>query len=286
MTNATFEYVAALVRRRAAIVLEPGKEYLVEARLLPLVKQEQLAGIDELADRVRAAERSTLATQVIEAMTTNETSFFRDLHPFEALRKQLLPEMMKARAVTRTIRLWCAAASTGQEPYSIAMTILEHFPELAGWTVQITATDINTTVIDRAQRGIYKQIEVNRGLPAPLLLKYFDRVGTEWQIKPVLRNMVAFQELNLLDRWPLFAPPDIVFMRNVLIYFDVPTKKRILERVRQTMRSDGVLVLGGGETTLNIDDQLEAVRGGTSSVLFRPKAGAPVALTGTAASPR
>jgi chemotaxis protein methyltransferase CheR len=150
------------------------------------------------------------------------------------------------------------------------MTIREHFPELASWTVQIIATDLNVAVLDRARTGLYRQLEVNRGLPAQMLVKYFDRRGIEWEIKPDLRKMISFQELNLLDRWPLFSAPDIVFMRNVLIYFDVPTKKEILKRVRLSMRADGFLVLGGAETTLNIDDQFEGVRAG-NTIAYQPK---------------
>jgi chemotaxis protein methyltransferase CheR len=266
----SFKYICDLVKRRAAIVVEPGKEYLVDSRLLPVARVEGLDSVDALVSKLRGDERGHLCSQVIEAMTTNETSFFRDIHPFEALKQTILPAIIKARATTRTLRLWCAAASTGQEPYSIAMTIREHFPELASWTVQIIATDLNVAVLDRARSGLYRQLEVNRGLPAQMLVKYFDRRGMEWEIKPDLRKMISFQELNLLDRWPLFSAPDIVFMRNVLIYFDVPTKKEILKRVRLSMRADGFLVLGGAETTINIDDQFEGVRAG-NTIAYQPK---------------
>jgi len=268
----SFQYVCDLVRRRAAIVVEPGKEYLVDSRLAPIAKREGLESIDALVKKLRADDRGPLAGQVIEAMTTNETSFFRDIHPFEILRTKLLPEIIKARAATRTLRIWCAAASTGQEPYSIAMTIRHHFPELASWSVQITATDLNVAVLERARTGIYRQLEVNRGLPAAMLIKYFDRVDADWRIKAELRQMITFQELNLLDRWPLTSAPDIVFMRNILIYFDVETKRAILKRVRTTMRADGFLVLGGAETTINLDDQFVSLRAGTASLVYQAKA--------------
>jgi chemotaxis protein methyltransferase CheR len=273
MTTSTdsFKYVCDLVRRRAAIVVEPGKEYLVDSRLSPIVKREGLPSIDALVAKLRADDKGPLVGQVIEAMTTNETSFFRDIHPFEVLRTKILPDVIRARAATRTLRIWCAAASTGQEPYSIAMTIRHHFPELATWNVLITATDLNAAVLERARTGIYRQLEVNRGLPTPMLLKYFDRVGTDWQIKGDLRNMISFQELNLLDRWPLSSAPDIVFMRNILIYFDVETKRAILKRVRTTMRADGFLVLGGAETTINIDDQFVSVRASAASLVYQTK---------------
>jgi chemotaxis protein methyltransferase CheR len=271
MNAESFTYVCNLVRRRAAIVVEPGKEYLVDSRLGPLAKREGLATIDELVQKLRADDRGPLVGHVVEAMTTNETSFFRDVHPFEALRSHILPQVIQARAATRTLRIWCAAASTGQEPYSIAMTIRHHFPELASWNVRITATDLNAAVLDRARTGLYRQLEVNRGLPAAMLVKYFDRVGAEWQIKQELRAMIAFEQLNLLDRWPLSSAPDIVFMRNILIYFDVETKRALLKRVRQTMRPDAFLVLGGAETTINLDDQFVSVRATAATLVYQAK---------------
>lgn len=264
-----FKFVCDLVHRRAAILIESGKEYLVDARLAPIARAHGLGTVDALVAKLRADDKGPLSHEVIEAMTTNETSFFRDIHPFEALRTKVLPPLIKARAATRSIRIWCAAASTGQEPYSIAMTIREHFPELATWNVQIIATDINATVLARARSGIYRQLEVNRGLPASLLVKHFDKVGADWQIKPAIRSMISFQELNLLDRWPLFTPQDIIFMRNVLIYFDLPTKKDLLRRVRESMRDDGYFFLGGAETTMNIDSQLVSMRTSNASMVYQ-----------------
>lgn len=269
-TPDTLKYLRDLVYRRAAIVVEPDKDYLLESRLVPVAKANALESLDELAKKVRADERQPLAHAVIEAMTTNETSFFRDAHPFEALKTKILPDLVAARASSRVLRIWCAAASTGQEPYSIAMAVREAFPALASWNVQIIATDINATVLARARTGVYRQLEVNRGLPAQLLVKYFDRVGAEWQVKDDIRRMVSFQELNLLDRWPIFSAQDVVFVRNVLIYFDVATKRKILGRVRETLRDDGYLVLGGAETTLNLDDGYAPVRIG-STVCYQPK---------------
>jgi len=264
------KYLRDLVYRRSAIVVDADKDYLLESRLQPVARSAALASIDDLVKKIRADERSPLTSAVIEAMTTNETSFFRDAHPFEALRTKILPDMIAARASSRALRIWCAASSTGQEPYSIAMAIHEAFPELASWNIQIIATDLNTAVLARARTGIYKQLEVNRGLPAPLLVKYFDRAGADWQIKAEIRKMVSFQELNLLDRWPLFSAQDVVFIRNVLIYFDIPTKRKILGRVREALRPDGYLVLGGAETTLNLDDGYLPVRVGPS-VYYQPK---------------
>lgn len=264
------QYLRDFVRRRSAIVVEADKNYLVESRLSPLVRELKLASIDELLQQMKRDERGPLARRVVEAMTTNETSFFRDIHPWETLKNTILPELIKTRQTSRRLRIWCAAASTGQEPYTIAMVIREHFPELATWDIQILGTDLNAAVLERCRTGIYKQLEVNRGLPATMLVKYFDRQGVEWQVKPEIRKMLAFQELNLLDRWSMFAMNDVVFMRNVLIYFDTNVKRDILGRVRDKLAPDGFLVLGGAETTLNLDDQYAPLRAG-QTVVYQPK---------------
>ncbi len=268
----SLQYLRELIHRRSAIVVDADKDYLLESRLAPMARKHGLATVDALVAQVRAQpnEDAPLVHAVIEAMTTNETSFFRDAHPFEALRTEMIPRLIKARASARTLRIWCAAASTGQEPYSIAMLLREHFPELGSWSVQIVATDLNATVLDRARTGVFRQLEVNRGLPAPMLVKYFDRVGADWQIKEDLRRMVTFQELNLLERWPVFGAHDLIFLRNVLIYFDVPTKRQLLGRARQALRPDGYLLLGGAETTLNLDDAYAPVRIG-SGVYYQQK---------------
>ncbi len=264
-----FKFVCDLVHRRAAILIETGKEYLVDARLAPIARAHGLPSVDALVAKLRADEKGPLSHEVIEAMTTSETSFFRDIHPFETLRTKVLPPLIKARAATRSIRIWCAAASTGQEPYSIAMTIREHFPELATWNVQIIATDINATVLARARTGIFRQLEVNRGLPASLLVKHFEKNGADWQIKANIRQMVSFQELNLLERWPLFTQQDVIFMRNVLIYFDMPTKRDLLRRVRESLRDDGYFFLGGAETTMNLDNQLVSMKSSNASMVYQ-----------------
>lgn len=190
-------------------------------------------------------------------MTTNETSFFRDLHPFETLRTTVLPDVIARRASERRLHLWSAACSSGQEPYTIALVLREHFPALAGWTVRLVATDLSREILARARAGRYSQLEVNRGLPAPLLTKHFTREGMEWQLKDEVRRMVEFRELNLLEAWSGLADLDIVFIRNVLIYFDQDIKRGILGRVHRALRPGGYLFLGGAETTLNLDDRFE-----------------------------
>jgi chemotaxis protein methyltransferase CheR len=257
---ADFAFVSDLVRRNAGIVLEPGKEYLVDARLSAVVRQEKLDSIEALVARLRAQPGLPLQQRVIEAMTTNETSFFRDLHPFDALRRVVVPQLMESRKAEKAISIWCGASSTGQEPYTIAMTLREHFPMLAGWKLTFIATDISAEMIRRSRDGKYGQIEVNRGLPAALLVKYFQKQGLEWQIDASLRSMIDFREMNLTMPWPLMPPIDIVFMRNVLIYFDQQTKKEILGGLRRVMRPDGYLFLGCAETTMSLDDSFERVQ--------------------------
>ncbi|HTU99912.1 MAG TPA: protein-glutamate O-methyltransferase CheR, partial [Luteitalea sp.] len=244
-----------LVRSEAGIVLEPGKEYLVEARLGPLARREQLAGPSELIAALGRL-RGPLHTRVVEAMTTNETIFFRDVEPFEVLKREVLPAVIQARQATRRLQVWCGAASTGQEPYSIAMTLLEQ-PALASWTIDILATDISTDVLAKARAGKYSQLEVNRGLPATHLVKYFTKQGLEWQLNDRIRSMVRFEQLNLMRPLPSMAAPDIVFLRNVLIYFDAADKSAILGRVRAVMRQDGFLFLGAAESPRNLDDRFE-----------------------------
>lgn len=249
-----FEFVRTMVRAQAGIILEPGKEYLVESRLLPLVKREGLASIEELVAKTRAPLGNGLNQKIVDSMTTNETTFFRDVEPFEALRKFVLPELIERNKQTRRLSIWYAASSTGQEPYSVSMLIQEHFPQLLSWDLQQLATDISPSVLARAREGKYGQVEINRGLPANYLVKYFSKQGNEWQLKEPIRKMVRFQELNLIRPWPPMADADIVMIRNVMIYFDVEAKKQILGRIRRILRPTGYLFLGGAETTMNLDD--------------------------------
>lgn len=259
MTTADFDYVRHFVRGQAAIVLEPGKEYLVESRLLTLARRENLPSIEDLVARLRSSPRGDLHRKVIDAMTTNETSFFRDIHPFETLRKSILPELIARRASERQLNIWCGAASTGQEPYTIMMVIAEHFPELLNWNFKFVATDISTDVLARARSGRFSQLEVNRGLPASLLVKYFVRQGAEWEFRPELRRRVEFREMNLVADWNGLPQLDLIFLRNVLIYFDLETKRSILAKARRLLRPGNYLLLGGAETTFNIDDAFERV---------------------------
>lgn len=254
-------YVRDLVYGAAAIVIEPGKEYLVEARLTPVARDGGFADLAAMVSHLRTTATNGLHNKVVEAMTTNETTFFRDVHPFEMLKGEVIPRLIKERT-NQTLNIWCAASSTGQEPYSIAMVLRDGFPQLQNWKVKILATDVCTPVLERAKEGRYRQLEVNRGLPAAMLVKYFDRSGADYVVKPTLRSLVDYQFLNLIKPWPAMPPMDIVFIRNVLIYFDVPTKKRILGRIYDLLAKDGLLFLGGAETTLNIEDRFERVTSG------------------------
>ncbi len=259
-----FDYVSRLVHAHSGVLLEPGKEYLVEARLQPLVRKEELDSISTLVARLRASAPNGLHQRVIEAMTTNETSFFRDMHPFEALRKSVFPELLERRRSERRLRIWSGACSTGQEPYSLVMLLRENFAELEGWSCEIVATDIATDVLARACAGRYTHHEVSRGLPAPYLVKYFRKQGADWEINEEVRREVQFVAMNLTKQWPLLPKMDVVLMRNVLIYFDLETKKQIFAKLRRQMAPDGYLLLGAAETTLGIDDSFERVSGDKS----------------------
>jgi chemotaxis protein methyltransferase CheR len=259
MTPSDFTFICQLVRDRSCIVLEPGKEYLVESRLLPIVRELQLPSISGLVEALRRNLDNGLASKVIEAMVTNETSFFRDIHPYEAFKKQILPALISRRQATRRLNIWSAACSSGQEPYSLAILLKENFPELAYWSVNILATDLSNEILEKARKGIYNQIEVNRGLPAAMLARHFTQHGMSWQISDEIRRMVEFREMNLSRFWPLLPQMDIVLLRNVMIYFEADTKKVILARVANLLQPDGYLLLGGAETTLNLSTAFQRV---------------------------
>lgn len=259
LTTDTFDWVRTLVRQRSGIVLEDEKTYLVESRLSTLARREGFPSVGGLLDKLRAQPLNGLLVKVVEAMTTNETSFFRDVHPFDALRQIVIPELVTRRAKEQQLSIWCGAASSGQEPYSLAMLLREHFPTLAGWKVPMLATDISLAVLERSRTALYSQVEVNRGLSARLLVRFFEQRGLEWQLKDDIRRMIDFRQLNLIEPFPWLPPADIIMLRNVLIYFDVEAKKAILAKLRRVLRPDGYLFLGGAETTINLDEAFERV---------------------------
>jgi chemotaxis protein methyltransferase CheR len=263
MTEATiepksFEYISDLILNKSAIVLEKSKTYLIESRLSPVVKEYGLDCVEDLVARLKSPGSQAMVQKVVDAMTTNETSFFRDLHPFQALKTMILPEMIQSRSKERTLNIWSNACSSGQEIYTIAFLLKESFPELAGWKVRLVASDLSNKILDKAKSGIFTQTEVNRGLPMPLLLKYFVKVGIQWQIKDEIRSMVEFRSINLIEPFPsVMNRMDIIFLRNVLIYFSPETKTEILSKVRTALCSDGYLFLGGSETTMNLNAKFE-----------------------------
>jgi chemotaxis protein methyltransferase CheR len=248
-----YEYLRKVLKDLSGLDLSADKQYLIESRLLPLARKSGMADIGELVQKMKGGS-SALVNQVVEAMTTNETFFFRDKVPFDHLRDTIMPEVLRARAARKSIRIWCAAGSTGQEPYSIAMCLKEMSAVLAGWRIEILATDLSQEVLEKSKSGIYSQFEVQRGLPIQLLVKYFKQIGELWQINPELRAMVQHRQLNLLHDFSQLGVFDIIFCRNVLIYFDQDTKVRIFSRLAKAIEPDGFLVLGAAETVVGLTD--------------------------------
>lgn len=257
-----FEYICQLVHDRTGIVLTKDKMYLVESRLAPLLRETQLNSVRKLVALLRQDRATSLHNFVIEAMVTTETSFFRDDYPFKALSRFLIPELIQKRQGKRSLNIWCAACSSGQEPYSIAMLLREDFPGLISWNVNLLASDISTSMLARSREGCYSYYEISRGLSKTLLHKYFLAQDQCWQIKTAIRRMVEFQQLNLAETWLPMPQMDIIFLRNVLIYFDVERKQAILAKVQRVLHPQGYLFLGGGETTINLDSAFEPVQVG------------------------
>ena len=257
MTPADFDYLRRLLKERSGLMVAAEKDYLLESRLTPVARRHGLAGLSDLVAQLRQPTSAALAIAVVEAMTTNETFFFRDRIPFDHLRDTILPALILARAKEKRIRIWCAAAAAGQEPYSIAMLLRTMAPQLAGFRIDIVATDISSEVIERAKAGVYSQFEVQRGLPIQLLVKHFSKNGETWEIARDLRAMVQFRTLNLLNDFSPLGQFDVVFCRNVLIYFDQPTKSAVLNRVARQMPDDAYLILGAAETVVGLTDALK-----------------------------
>ena len=274
MTPLDYDYLRNLLRARSGLVLSAEKQYLVESRLLPVARRSGIAGLAELVQELKkGAKAEPLAVEVVEAMTTNESFFFRDKIPFEHFRNTIIPALLAARAPSRRIRIWCAAAATGQEPYSLAMALKEMGDRLSGWRIEIVATDLSNDVLEKARAGIYSQFEVQRGLPVALLIKYFSRIGDTWQVAPDIRAMVQFKTLNLISDFGHLGTFDVIFCRNVLIYFDQATKTGVLDRIARAIGRDGYLVLGAAETVVGLTESFKPVpdrRG-----LYAPNAAVP-----------
>jgi chemotaxis protein methyltransferase CheR len=269
LSTLDFEWIRALVKRETSIALDASKTYLVTSRLAPLAREHGFSSIAGLITHLRTTARGELHEIAVEAIATTETSFFRDLHPFTALRDVVLPELVeKNRHSTRMLSIWSAACSSGQEPHSIAMILRDRFASLDGWNLQLIASDISRRMIERAREGLYSQLEVNRGLPAPYLVRFFNQEDDRWRLRRDVREMFRFYRQHLSDEWKIVAPVDLLLMRNVLIYFDVDSRRRILRKVRRILKPGGYLVLGAAETTLNLDELFTRVRVGRA-VLYQ-----------------
>ncbi len=250
MTPQDYAYLSKLLNERSGLQLAGDKQYLIESRLLPVARQHNCGSIGDLVSKLKSFAEEPLRQRVTEAMTINESFFFRDKIPFERFQDTILPYMLKARASSRRLRIWCAAASTGQEPYSLAMVLRQKAAEVAGWKIDIVATDISSEVLEKARSGLYTQFEVQRGLPIQLLLKFFKQEGDQWQVSKELRDMVQFRQHNLLDEFSSLGQFDVIFCRNVLIYFDGKTKEDVLTRISRSLAPDGHLMLGAAETVV------------------------------------
>jgi chemotaxis protein methyltransferase CheR len=259
VTPMEYDYLRKLLKERSGLVLSSDKQYLVESRLLPIARKSGLTGLGELVQKIKTPGTEALIVEVVEAMTTNESFFFRDKIPFDHFRDAIMPSLVAARAKQRRVRIWCAAASTGQEPYSLAMCLKEMAGQISGWRVEIIATDLSHEVLEKAKAGIYSQFEVQRGLPIQLLVKYFTQIGETWQIAPEIRSMVQYRPFNLLSDFGQLGIFDVVYCRNVLIYFDQPTKVDVLERIARIAEPDGFLVLGAAETVVGLTEAFKPI---------------------------
>ncbi|MEQ9171523.1 MAG: protein-glutamate O-methyltransferase [Rhodospirillales bacterium] len=256
-----FQFMSTMLKQRSGLVLNEDKAYLLESRLMPVARAHNIKGVEELITEIRKSNNEAMIVEVTEAMTTNESFFFRDIKPFDLFREHVLPHVLEKCAAKKSLRIWCAAASNGQEPYSLAMILKEEGAKLAGWKIEIVGTDISRQVLKKAENGLYSQFEVQRGLPITMLVKYFDKADDQWQLKPEIRGMVQYKYYNLLENLAPLGHFDVVFCRNVLIYFDQPTKSKVLEGVAGLMPDYGMLFLGGAETVLGISDKFAPVPG-------------------------
>ena len=253
-----FAYVAKMLKERSGLIVTQDKAYLLESRLTPIARKRGLQGLDDLL-RMLPTGGEALQKEVTEAMTTNESFFFRDIKPFDQFKALVLPQLLKTRAAKKSFRIWSAACSSGQEAYSLAMILKEESAKLAGWKIEIVGTDISIEMLEKAKAGVYTQFEVQRGLPVQLMVKYFKKNNETWQIDPAIRQMVQYREYNLLNDLKPLGQFDVVFCRNVLIYFDQPTKSKVLENISRIVPNDGLLYLGGAETVLGISDKFKPV---------------------------
>lgn len=267
LSQLNYEFVQKLVKENSAIQLETGKEYLVETRLSPIAKKAGFKSLNDFVEHLqKSPPGSPMHAKAVEALTTNETSFFRDNYPFETLRNHILPKLLEQCAPKKCLNIWSAASSTGQEPYSVAILLKEHFSKWADWNISILATDLSPTVLEQAEKATYSDLEVSRGLPPELKAKYFTKKGGQWILNAEVRKLVQFRPMNLIKPWPILPLFDLILIRNVLIYFDVETKKSILKKIRLCLQPNGYMMLGGSETTMNLDADWQPFTMGKSTV--------------------
>lgn len=266
----SFEFLQSVLKERSGLVVMPEKAYLLESRLMPVARKWNVKGLDDLVTLARSNDDMRLPRDIIESMTTNETSFFRDSQPFKQFKSAVLPALMARRAAEKSIRIWCAGCSTGQEPYSLAMVLQEERARLQGWQIEILGTDLSSDLLAKAKTGLYTQFEIQRGLPVVYLVKYFAQIGEKWELSDGIRQMVSYQQFNMLDDPSPLGSFDVVFCRNVLIYFDRSDRSAVLGKVAARMPADGVLSLGVAETVIGISDKFTPVDGHRG--LFQPHA--------------
>jgi chemotaxis protein methyltransferase CheR len=286
MTITDFDFICQILKTRSGLLLTNDKAYLLESRLLPVARKWKLATFDDLVRLIRTKNDEAVIRDVVEAMTTNESFFFRDTKPFDQFKQICMPALLKARAAQKTIRIWSAACSSGQEAYSLAMILSEMGPQLNGWKIDIVGTDLSQEILTRAKDGMYSQFEVQRGLPITLLVKYFQQTGDRWKLSDTIRNKVQYREWNLLSDPAPLGKFDIVYCRNVLIYFDQPTKAKVLAGIAKQMPDDGYLFLGGAETVLGISDKFQLLPGQRGIYGLTGGIKAPTAFGAAPAAPR
>ncbi|MBT3764909.1 MAG: protein-glutamate O-methyltransferase CheR [Rhodospirillaceae bacterium] len=261
MNPQDFEFISTLLKDRSGLVLTPDKSYLLESRLMPVARKREMKGLDELIAHIRSTKQEALILEVTEAMTTNESFFFRDIKPFDIFKDTVLPHLIKTRGGGKSFKIWCAAASSGQEPYSLSIVLRDAAAKLPGWRTSIVGTDISHDILAKAKAGVYSQFEVQRGLPIQQLLKYFTKKDEMWEAKQEVRDLVTYKYFNLLNDLTPLGKCDVVFCRNVLIYFDQETKGKVLDQIAKLLPPDGVLFLGGAETVLGITEKFKPLAG-------------------------
>lgn len=265
LSQAQFDFICQVVRQHSGIVLGDDELFLMETQIMPVARHFGFNNVSDMISEMQGKRRLDIENEITEILIPSDTCFFRDVHPFNALKTDVIPELIRLRSTERSLAIWCGACSTGQEPWSIAMILHDQFPQLLDWNLEIIATDYSEDLLERAREGVYNQLEINRGLPVQMLTKFFTHDRIAWRLKDRLRQTVQYRQLNLLHPWHELQKMDLVFMRNVLSYFDLPTKQAILTQVRNQLKPDGYLFLGADESTTDIDTSFQSQTVGQAS---------------------